>query len=336
MLTEEGEKQNMKKTNLLAILTLAATPAFLHAQTTSYSDVVGYQTTTIPVGLKALGFPLLNPNLLSGGVSSNTSDSITISGASGINSLLNATTPYYVEVTSGALEGERFDVNFATTTSDTVGINTSSPNNTELLTSGALSGSSVALRAHVTISQVQSMFSGELVGNNTQASADQIIVVDGGATRTYYLRLDKTNWRTSGVTNNQANVAIPPGKGILFKKVSSSNSLTATGTVRGNNFARNYSSGFQINAAGFPVEASPSKLGGSTNNGWFGSNTQSAADQISPIVSGAPKTYYLRSDGSSWRTTGTTNNQAAVPFLASDEAYYVKKSSAGSFLEMKP
>jgi hypothetical protein len=326
----------MKKTNLFAVLALAATPAFLHAQTTSYSDIVGYQTSVVPVGLKALGFPLLNPNLVSGAVTSNTSNSITISGASGISSLLNASTPYYVEVTSGTLEGERFDVNFATTTTDTIGINTSSANNTEALTSGALSGASVALRAHVTISQVQSMFSVPLVGNNTQASADQIIVVDGGATRTYYLRGDGTSWRTSGTTNNQANVAIPPGKGILFKKISSSNTLTATGTVRGNNFARNYSSGFQINAAGFPLEASPSSLGGASANGWVGNNTQSAADQISPIVSGAPRTYYLRGDGSSWRTSGTTNNQAAVLFLASDEAYYVKKASAGSFLEVKP
>jgi hypothetical protein len=41
----------MKKNNLLAILALAASPAFLHAQTESYSDIVGYQTITLPVGL---------------------------------------------------------------------------------------------------------------------------------------------------------------------------------------------------------------------------------------------------------------------------------------------
>ena len=42
--------KKMKKTNLFAILTLATAPALLHAQTTNFSDIVGYQTSTIPVG----------------------------------------------------------------------------------------------------------------------------------------------------------------------------------------------------------------------------------------------------------------------------------------------
>ena len=37
----------MKKTNLFAVLALAATPALLHAQTTNFSDIVGYTTLNV-------------------------------------------------------------------------------------------------------------------------------------------------------------------------------------------------------------------------------------------------------------------------------------------------
>ena len=55
--------KKMKKTNLLAVLALAATPAFLHAQTTNYSDVVGYTTLNVRAksgSANALSFISLN------------------------------------------------------------------------------------------------------------------------------------------------------------------------------------------------------------------------------------------------------------------------------------
>jgi len=330
---------NMKKLNVALAIFVAAVMAG-NAQSNStntvYSDIVGYQATEVPAGLSALGFPLLNPNLVSGVVSANTTSTVSITGASGIVSLLTSTKPYYIEVTSGSLVGERFDVNFATTTSDTVGINSASLNNTRAISNGALVGQSVALRQHITLNQIQSMFASALTGSNTANLADSVILFEAGAAKTYYLRADRVTWRTSGDSADQAYKAIPPGVGILFKKVGSAGSLTATGTVRGNDFARNYVAGLQLTALPFPLEKSPSGIGGTGANGWIGNNSQNSADQIVVFQSGAARTYYLRSGAVIWRTSGDTADFATNPILKGDAGYYVKKASAGTFLEARP
>jgi len=329
---------NMKKLNVGLAIFVAAVMAG-NAQTntnTVYSDIVGYQATTVPLGLSGLGFPLLNPNLVSGVVSANTTSTVSITGASGIVSLLTSTKPYYIEVTSGSLVGERFEVKFSTTTTDLVGIDTASSNNTRVLAANALVGQSVALRQHITLNQIQAMFQSALVGNNTAALADNVILIEAGAAKTYYLRLDGITWRTSGDAADKAYKAIPPGTGILFKKVGSAGSLTATGNVRGNDFARNYVPGLQLTALPFPLEKSPSAIGGTGANGWVGNNTQGSADQIVVFQSGAAKTYYLRTGSVVWRTSGETNDYASTPILKSDAGYYVKKASSGTFLEPRP
>ena len=95
----------MKKTNLIAILALAATPAFLHAQTTNYSDVVGYQTTPIVVGLNSLSVPFLEPALTSS-VQANSSTSLTLNSPVGAS--LDSNSSYYIEIKSGSnVEGVR-------------------------------------------------------------------------------------------------------------------------------------------------------------------------------------------------------------------------------------
>lgn len=319
---------------------LSVGPALsLHAETNvSYSDIVGYQSTSVTPGFSALGFPLVNESVVAGVVSANTTNSINLSGVSSIKSLMNSAKAYYVEVSSvGANEGERFEVDVANTTDAAIAILPSSANNTKTLTSGMLVNASIVLRPHITLSQVQGLFSPALVGNNTSSLADQIILVLNGAPKMYYLRADNTTWLTSGTTSNQANVAIPPGTGILFRKVGSSAvTMTSVGLVRGNSFARNYSSGFQLHAPGFPVSKSPSAIGGVSSNGWVGNNTSASADQIIPFVGGAPKTYYLRSDGSTWLTSGSTSNQASAAILNPDSAFYVKRANSGVFLESKP
>ena len=102
---------------MLAILTLATAPAFLHAQTTSYSDIVGYQTISVPVGLSTAGFPLLNPDILKTSATSLSGNNLSLSGETNVGSKLTAGEPYYVEVYSGSLKGDRFDVNTSATIS---------------------------------------------------------------------------------------------------------------------------------------------------------------------------------------------------------------------------
>ena len=154
----------MKKTNLFAVLALAATPAFLHAQTTSYSDIVGYQTISVPVGLSTAAFPLLNNDIVKTSSTSLTGNALSLSGETNVGSKLSSGEPYYIEVYSGALKGDRFDVNTAATitaANGTVVLDSASANNTFSVGSiiAQLDGASVALRKHITIEQIQSMAS---------------------------------------------------------------------------------------------------------------------------------------------------------------------------------
>ena len=71
----------MRKTNLFAILALAATPAFLHAQTTSYSDVVGYNQMSFPAGNSAHTATFVKANVFQGAATSRTANSLTVSSA---------------------------------------------------------------------------------------------------------------------------------------------------------------------------------------------------------------------------------------------------------------
>ena len=117
----------MKKNHLIAILALAATPAFLHAQTTSYSDVVGYTSQTLTAGSDTIISPqVFRPAELTSavsGVSSGASQAVlTLSGASLTSNqfVYNSSTQpntYFVLVTAGNLAGTYFMVasNDATT-----------------------------------------------------------------------------------------------------------------------------------------------------------------------------------------------------------------------------
>ena len=186
----------MKKTNLLAVLALAATPAFLHAQTTSYSDIVGYQKTSLVVGLNPVGIPLLNNDLFKGPATSLSGSTLSLSSVSNAGALLTSGEPHYLEVYSGALKGDRFDIDTAATitaANGTVVLSSSSANNTLAVASigTALDGETVAIRRHITLEKVQSFVQGALVGNNTPANADQILIFNPNTQSflTYYLRL---------------------------------------------------------------------------------------------------------------------------------------------------
>jgi hypothetical protein len=329
----------MKKNNLLAILALAASPAFLHAQTESYSDIVGYQKTTLGVGLNPIGIPLLNSDLFKGSAVSLSGSTLSLASVSNVGALLTSGEPHYLEVYSGALKGDRFDIDTAATITAANGavvLNSASANNTLAVSNigAALDGATVAVRRHITLEKVQSFVQGSLVGNNTPANADQILIFNPNTQSflTYYLRLDGITWRGSTTgTATQNKVPVPPGVGVFLKKNSSGVDFLSSGLVRQNDFSLPYKAGLQLLAPGFPLAYSPSTLGATAANGWSGNNTPASADQIQIFNtgSGAFATYYLRLDGSTWRGTTTgTAPQTSNNVVSDASAFFVKRASA--------
>lgn len=327
----------MNKFGLAALLCSLASSLGL-AQATVSTPIVGFQKTTIPVGLAGIGFPLLNPDIFKGSVSSSSGNTLTLSGVTNVGALLTSGEPYYIEVYGGDLKGDRFDVNTAATISaanGTVALDSSSANNTYNLGSvgASLNGVTVALRKHITVEQVGAMASPALIGNNQAAQADQIQTFNPSLNSysTYFLRADNITWRISGTTTGANKVPIPPGVGCFIKRGGTTpTEITATGAVRQNDFALPLKSGLQLLAPGFPIGNSPATLGATGLNGWSGNNQAAQADQIQVFDQslGAYSTYFLRGDGTTWRVSGTTTTVTSSNIVSGDSAYFVKKLTA--------
>jgi hypothetical protein len=305
-----------------------------HAQTTVSTPIVGFQKTTVPVGLSAAALPFLNPTVYSGPVIGISGSTLSFGlGVSNIGSLLTAGEPYYIEVYSGPLKGDRFDVDTTGTISaanTTLLLNASSENNTLAVASIGtdLNGASIVLRKHFTLNQVQGLFSTSLVANANPSLADQVSVFSSsGAFVAYYLR-SSSDWRKSGDPVNYSKLPIPPGFGILLNKRGSTTELTVTGGIRQNDFATPYKAGLQFFAPSVPVDRTPVQIGMVPGaNGWVGNLNPSLADQVSILENGAFVAYSLRPDGTI-RKSGSSTNFNATALLSGSTAYLIKRQNA--------
>jgi hypothetical protein len=322
----------------IAAIVLAGTIASSFAQNAT-TDPVGFQTKTIPVGVTPLANPLINPNSLTAQVSSNTASVVSLSSSDNLATILNSTEnagfPFYVEVVSGALEGERWEVNLSSTIASgnaEVTIDTASPNNTSTLVASSIVGSTLALRKHVTLSQLQSFFSPALVGNNNAASADQISVYNPSTDTftNYYLRADNVTWRIQGTLTTASKFSISPGTGFLVTKRQASTTFTSVGSVRTNDFSFPMPQGSSFRAAGYPISFSAADIGGTSTNGWTGNNNANSADQLQLFnpTTDTFTNYYLRGDGVTWRIQGTLTVVTNDQLFSDNSAFMVLKREA--------
>ena len=197
----------MKKINLLAVLTLAATPAFLQAQTTNYSDVVGYQKIDLPYGGKAVAPTFIKPNVFQGQATISGS-SVTVSsgalsglslGPTSFSAPVTNFPRFYAEIvsTNSSYYGYNFDITAANTADGFTSANIPA----------GLSGSvSLAIREHVTLADLDP---------TNMSDGDSVTIYDSqGNSSTYYQA--SASWVDSNGTPGFAHVPIYPGTGFIF------------------------------------------------------------------------------------------------------------------------
>ena len=208
----------MKKNHLIAVLALAATPAFLHAQTTSYSEVVGYSQISAPSGTV-----LVVPGFVKSAIYTSSSS---ISGqnfsASGLSAgALNSSTytdgrpnypTHYVEITAGAYEGYSFDI-----------VSNTSGQITVLDLPSALNGQtvSIAVRPHTTLDDLIAP------GLSDYTDAVNIINSDGTTTTRFYA---SNSWIAEDFSTPAGHTVIYPGSGYTLS--SGGVTITTQGTVK--------------------------------------------------------------------------------------------------------
>lgn len=333
--------------HLILTLAITAMPSLTSGDTAA-SPASASIGKTLSAGLSGFGFPLVEADLLAGtaGVYASVTDgsgnprlSLPVSAAASPADVLVAGRPYYLEVTAGQLEGERFEVDVTTTLTLAAGRValdlTSSRSSLTALSSAALNSCTVVIRPHLTFAKIQGMFSPALVGNNNASLADSILVFGGSGFTTYYLRSDNLTWRRAGSTTDFSGLVIAPEEGVLVQLRSGGKVMTQVGAPRMNDFRLNMKSGFMPACTGFAVDMSPLQFGAVTNagpdpaNDWLGNNVQATADgiQVFDPAKGSFTGYYLRADGVSWRTAGSTSVFTGVSLLKPDTFFLVKRAN---------
>jgi len=295
----------------------------------SYTEVLGWTETTLEPGTSTFNKPYLDTPVFSGTVglvNGQTLDFTTSAGGKNLADFIPALpgVAYYLEVSSGANEGQRFDVlsasGSAVTLANASDLYAATPPYNTLIGAPpvSLAGASVLIRQHWTL---DSMFPPDGLGASTsQATANTVQV---GESKTYWLYYDaatgESHWADFADTTlmtNQGAVVIPPGQGVLFHNNldNPSNSPSPSpfvilnyGEVRMNEFVRPLAAGKNLVGGGYPMAQSATGTDSrqmTLANGFFGSLDAATANSFqiynadTTFGSTDQTTYYLRNDPS--------------------------------------
>lgn len=285
---------------------------------TSYTQVEGWKVTEFGVCCQTYATPYLRDTVFTGTVDAGGvgGQVLSFSGSAGTVDLATLLAPgagYFLEVTDGDNEGQRFDIVSATGPTITVANDPSlnsnpAPFNTVTGPPSAnLAGDSVVVRRHWTVDE---MFppSG-FVATGDQATADQLQIFSGGVWTILHLYDDGGNPRWVDNFNalvSQGGTVLPPGQGLFFNNRNGAKSLLTYGEVRENDFRRPLGTGYNFVSGGYPLNQSATGNGSRTMSlagGFFGSRDFKTADSFflwkgdaTPGL-GTYDTYYMLMNG---------------------------------------
>ena len=339
----------MKKIKPLAVLTLAASSfAFvLQAQTTSYSDPVGYVTTTIAASTSA-GVAKITPlspvmqeapnvtGLTTGGISAVTSNTITVTSA-GWSANALATSQAYLQLTSGTQNG--LILRIVSNTADTVTLETLG---LDLTSTGIASSDGFGLVVGETLLTMFGTGSASpianvvLGGTSTQFGSraiDYVVALDATRSlRTFYFDTGANQWRRAGSSSDQGNTPIPPFSGVIYNRLANSPiSLAQTGVVPSRPIKYIVpASGSVFLGRFFPQDGDLSSFGLSGLTGWNntsqgGVNTTTVDKFVTVDAAGSLRSFYF--NGTNWVRAGSSSAQNTTAVPAGGAGYTIRTGS---------
>jgi len=315
-------------------------PSGMSAVTVS-SAPFGVLSADTPVGLTGISLPLIADEVFTGRVVSNNASTVTFDAVTGgIGSRLTAGDSYYLEIVSGPLEGERFDLNTAATVASadasvTVDLSDTSFSTSHTVGANVLAQARAVVRPHQTLAKLATTFTPALVGNNNAALADGVRLMTPNGIVFYYLRGDGLSWREPGKTTDLRSMVIPPDVSVIVQLRSGAKKWTHTGLVRRNAFRKNLVNGLQGFATGFPIDLSPVQVGAFVDSAqpagarWTGSDDASAADSFKVFNASISDfdSYSLAGDGATWTLGGGSGNFASSPILKAPSMVVVSRTN---------
>jgi hypothetical protein len=322
----------MKKTNLLAFLTLAATPALLHAQTTVYSDIVGYTTTTIkgrgssgqPTFMSFVPVNLTKAPVFTGSATA-VATTINLAGASLTGSFgpIGGYPTHYLVIRSGTGEGYVSDIVSATSSTVTTA---------DDLSSFLAASQSVAVIPHIKLSDVLGTGAQVLItGGATISAADNVLLVDStGAFKTYFYKTGFGGGWKSAANADASSLVVYPGEAILVRRRQTADSaaIVQTGIVPPHSVKTviDGSGKFTAVASGVPTSVTLTNL----TSVLTGGATVSSADNIlviNPTTGKLDTLYYKTGFGGGWKNSLNANADTAADI---SNGFIVKRRSGTS------
>lgn len=224
--------------------------------------------------------------------------------------LLDPAALYYLELTSGPAEGERFDL--ASGGVDSFTLNLGSGNNTLGALPSGLAGSYFVIRRHETLGEIYPNAEWDAAGS--VGNADQVLLY-GGTGYTTYFNLNLTGaWARQGASfASQNGLIIAPGTGMLVVHAAPNdvNEILQFGDLRYNDFRRPLAlgtTGLNFTSLGFPFDNTPAGLDMTIPNGFVGSTAAGSSSQILNLAGDTVvnttgwTTSFLLSLGGDWRS----------------------------------
>jgi len=205
----------------------------LPAQTQVVTIPEGFITLSIPAASGA-STPSVTPICLPlhdifqsagasrGTISALTSTTLTDSGAGWTaGALSNASTPCFIQMTSGAALGRTLQI--LTTPANTATTVTVNNQGTDLTTIGIAAGDKYQIISGDTLSGIfgTSAQSGILAGTSADA-ADNVQVWNGTAWQIFYYNSTNNRWQQKGINVSANSFSIPAGKPFMVSKLGSS------------------------------------------------------------------------------------------------------------------
>ena len=240
----------------------------------AHTETAGWSETAFELGCRSYNNPYLRSAAFSGtvdsdGVSGQTLQFNRSAGSVDLATVLPPGAAYYLEVTSGDNEGQRFDVVSAVGSAVTLAaasdLGTGAPpfNTRTGALSASLAGDPVVIRRHWTLGELFPV--GRFFAAGEITAADQVQTYANGTWTTYWLftngGLPKWVKDGDGALADQAATVLAPGQGMFVTKCSIGTTLVAFGEVRENKFILPLRAGANLVGGGFPSNQSATGTG---------------------------------------------------------------------------
>ena len=256
-------------------------------EATSYSAAWAWAGVPFQALPQTLSLPVTNTDAFTGLVTSVSGNTLDVTGSVGTGNLvsaLQAGLEYYVEITDGANEGHRFEVNEAACTATTIVLDPAHARSTQGTVPSNLAGAPIVLRKHWRAKDALPVAA--FRSTNSSATADRLLFFDTntGAYKTLWLFTNSGNpkWVLQGDSSlaDSGGRVINATEGLFVHSRTLAITVPVYGVVRRNDCAcpmianSNFIGGF------WSRSQSPADRLMTVANGFVGSSLQANADRI--------------------------------------------------------